>query len=193
MITALEGFFLIILASVSFRISHIVVLCILSNFGLNPVRAAWAGYDTPQTLCTTEVPFSSSSLQRERFHSGFWWLHQHCSAVVGWWGGPAGRAERSPQCCLAHTWLFSVFCFEFLLPVPAARFPASGLCSGQNQKTEKTHTRTHTYKKVTTALLVIPRALTFLPFTSYCLLFRICELLVFVFYPTVFSVIQWQR
>lgn len=144
MITALEGFFLIILASVSFRISHTVLLCMLSNFGLNPVRAARAGYDTPQTLCTTEVPFSSSSLQRERFHLGFGGC---ISTALQWWGGGVDLwgGQRGPLSAVWLTrdyFLSSVWSFCYLC------LPHGSLHQAYAQvKTRRQRKHTHAYTR----------------------------------------------
>ena len=144
MITALEGFFLIILASVSFRISHTMLLCMLSNFGLNPVRAARAGYDTPQTLCTTEVPFSSSSLQRERDFTRVLVAASAllCSGgVVGWTCGEGKEVPSvlSGSHVIIFCLLFGVFATCACHMVPCIR----PMLRSKPEDRENTHMHTH--------------------------------------------------
>lgn len=134
--------------------------------------------------------------EREIFTQCFRWLRHHRSAVVMLWCGRAGPrvGEREQRDPLSALWLTrdsfqsSVlsFCYLCCCTVPCIR----PILRSKPEERENTHGHAHMCKKVATPLLVIPQALTFLPFTSYHLLFRIRKLLIFVFYPTAFSVLS---
>lgn len=134
--------------------------------------------------------------ESEIFTQCFRWLRHHRSAVIMLWCGRAGLrvGEREQRDPLSALWLTrdsfqsSVlsFCYLCCCTVPCI----SPILRSKPEERENTHMHAHMCKKVATPLVVIPQALTFLPFTSYYLLFRICKLLIFVFYSTAFSVLS---
>lgn len=118
-------------------------------------------------------------------------LPWRCCNVAGWTCGQ-GRENRDP---LSAVWLtrsyFLSLLFWVLLPVPAAWFPASGLCSGQNQKTEKTHTHTPTRKSPLPCWSSLKRWLFFHSLLiAYFLESANCWFLYFILLSSVWSVTE---
>lgn len=134
--------------------------------------------------------------EREIFTQCFRWLCHHRSAVVMLWCGRAGPrvGEREQRDPLSALWLTrdsfqsSVlsFCYLCCCTVPCIR----PILRSKPEERENTHGHAHMCKKVATPLLVIPQALTFLPFilTTYFLESANCWFLYFIPLPSVYSV-----